>query len=655
MGAGVRAVGRFLLVSVLLAAGLASPIAGSATIQVPAGGNLQAAIDAAQAGDVILLEPGAAYTGNFVLRDKGAATAFITIRTGGSGTGLPAAGIRISPSASGRLAILRSPNTMPALTTAGAAHHWRLELLEFQANSRGYGEIIALGSGGSGQATLDAVPHDLVLDRLLVRGDPVIGQKRGIGLNSASTTISNSYIADCKGVGFDSQAVAGWNGPGPFAITNNYLEGAGENFMIGGASPVIPNLIPSSLTFQRNDVVKPAGWKDPILTTPTSVQAVPGTGGALAAGTYHYFVVAALPTAQDSWAWSARSLSVSASVGDGGTVTVSWSGDAKARLYRVYRGTAPGTADRFFDAAGQAFTDTGAVTPTGLDTGSWIQPTVWSVKNLFELKEMAHAVVDGNLFENVWKESQNGYAVLFTPRNQDNTSPWIAVRDVTFSNNIVRHAGAGVQVLGFDDIASTSSQRTQAIRIINNVFADIGSSAFPGPGHWLLVNHAPSDVRVEHNTVIQGGNIVYVCGGTTGSEETAANFVLANNLAKYGAYGVMGDNHGPGNNTIAAYFPAATITGNGIGCGAGSSGCSASSYPAGNTFLAESEWQAQFVNFAGGDYHLAVSSRFVGAGTDGKSAGADVDAISVARGLAAPSPSAPGAPSKPKGLRVIIK
>ena len=45
--------------------------AHAATISVPAGGDLQAALDAAKPGDVITLEPGATYVGNFVLTNKG--------------------------------------------------------------------------------------------------------------------------------------------------------------------------------------------------------------------------------------------------------------------------------------------------------------------------------------------------------------------------------------------------------------------------------------------------------------------------------------------------------------------------------------------------------------------------------------------------------
>lgn len=643
------------MVFTLLTAAPVAPAAAQTISVVGAGGNLQAAINAASPGDVIELEAGATYVGNFVLPDKGATSSYITIRTGGTHAGLPAAGARIGPSASGSLAVLRSPNTTSVLRTAPAAHHWRLELLEFRANVRGFSEIIALGSGASDQASLDLVPHDLVLDRVLIRGDAVIGQKRGIALNSASTTITNSYIADCKGVGFDTQAIGGWNGPGPFTITNNYLEGSGENFMLGGASPHIPGMVPSHLTFTRNDLVKPVSWKTPILQTPAALGAAAGTAGALAAGTYYYFVVAALPTAQDSWAWSAKSAEVAVAVAAGGTVTLSWTGDPKAKVYRVYRGTASGAADRFFDSTGTTFVDTGALTPKGMDSGTWVRASVWSVKNLFELKVGEHVLVDGNLFENSWKESQNGYAIVLTPRNPANLSPWNVVRDVTFSNNIVRHAGAGVQILGYDEATSTSTLRTQGIRFVNNLFADIGSSAFPGAGHWLFLSHGPADVSAEHNTVIQGGNMVYATGGTVGAEIPANGFVLKDNVMRYGPYGIFGDGHAPGYNTISSFLPDSTITSNAIACGTTSSRCSAENYPAGNTFLTQAEWQAQFVDFANGDYRLASGSQFVGAGTDGKSIGADLDAIAAAHEPPPAPPSAPRPPAKPRNVRLIVR
>ena len=191
---------------------------------------------------------------------------------------------------------------------------------------------------------------------------------------------------------------------------------------------------------------------------------------------------------------------------------------------------------------------------------------------------------------------------------------------------------------------------------MNNVFADIGSSAFPGPGHWLLVNGGPADVRVEHNTVVQGGNMVLrVRGIARARRRRRQDFVFANNLARYGAYGVMGDNHAPGNNTIAAYFPASVDHRQRHRVRGGAARAAAPRRTLrGNMFLAEAEWQAQFVNFAAGDYRLAAGSRFVNAGTDGRSLGADVAAIDTARGASAAPPVLPS-PVRPKGVRVVAK
>ena len=229
-------------------------------VSVPAGASLQQAIDRARPGDTLLLTPGATYTGNFVLPAK-AGDRYITIRTAEEGDGLPRLGQRVLPAYAPLLAKLKSPNKEPVLRTAAGAHHWRLQLLEFLPTESGFGDIVRLGDGGAEQRELSQVPHDLVIDRCFIHGDPVIGQKRGIALNSAATTISNSYVSDIKAVGQDTQAIAGWNGPGPYTIENNYLEGAGENFILGGSDPAIPGLVAQDIVFRRNHLAKPAAWR----------------------------------------------------------------------------------------------------------------------------------------------------------------------------------------------------------------------------------------------------------------------------------------------------------------------------------------------------------------------------------------------------------
>src|SRR5690606_621670 len=68
-------------------------------------------------------------------------------------------------------------------------------------------------------------------------------------------------LSGCHAKGIDSQAILSWNSPGPFKIVNNYLEGAGENVMFGGADPRIDGLVPSDIEFRRNHLFKPLSWK----------------------------------------------------------------------------------------------------------------------------------------------------------------------------------------------------------------------------------------------------------------------------------------------------------------------------------------------------------------------------------------------------------
>ena len=60
---------------------------------MPAGGNLQAAINAANPGDTITLAAGAVYAGSFVLPAK-SGSSYITIRSSTPDAQLPADGVR---------------------------------------------------------------------------------------------------------------------------------------------------------------------------------------------------------------------------------------------------------------------------------------------------------------------------------------------------------------------------------------------------------------------------------------------------------------------------------------------------------------------------------------------------------------------------------
>ena len=249
---------NWIIIAVVLVASALS--VNAATITVPAGGNVQSAVNAAQYGDTIIVEAGAIYTVSLVLPLK-SGTGEIVIRSSRLGE-LPE-GVRVNPSQSALFAKFQSiiPGE-PVVKTVAGAHHYRFQGIEFSTSTASVlvYDLIRLGESRDAQTTLSSVPHHLVFDRCYIHGFDTQDVQRGVTLNSGDTTISNSYISEIHGVGYDTQAVAGWNGPGPYRIINNHLEGAGENILFGGADPGITNLVPSDIEIRRNHIFKPLSW-----------------------------------------------------------------------------------------------------------------------------------------------------------------------------------------------------------------------------------------------------------------------------------------------------------------------------------------------------------------------------------------------------------
>ena len=621
----------------LLCAGViafAQPVSAS-TIEVRAGESLQAAIDAAQPGDIILLERGATFVGNFVLPVK-AGSDFITIRTAGD-SGFPAAGSRIQPSHAPLLAKLRSGNSAAALRTAPGAHHWRLMLLEFRANFDGFGDIIQLGDGSSEQNEPAEVPYEIELDRLFIHGDPELGQKRGIALNAAAVTIRNSYISDIKAVGLDTQAIGGWNGPGPYVIENNYLEAAGENLLIGGADPAIPNLVAENIVVRYNHFSRPLSWMDPVLGTPADVSATAAQGGALAAGTYSYKVVARR-VLQSGLVTRSTPSALATSTTTTGAVRLAWSPVAGATEYRVYGRTSAGLT-RYWTVTDTAFIDTGTTGQAG--TAPTTPGAKWLVKNLFELKSARGVLVEYNVFENNWAHGQVGYAILFTPRNQNGGCPWCVVEQVTFQYNVVRNVAGGINLSGYD--SPNPSLQTNQIRIRHNLFYRV-TSTLGGTGWFMLVGDEPRDIIVDHNTIdADGSTVLYAYGGTASAPRQITGFQFTNNATRHSTYGINGADSAFGFPALTTFFPGALVTGNWL------QGGPAARYPEGNFFAGA--FAEGFVDAAAADYRAAAGGPLAGRASDGTDIGADV--ATLLRRTATVSAPAATPLARPRNLRIL--
>ncbi|HSB80588.1 MAG TPA: hypothetical protein VLM91_17540, partial [Candidatus Methylomirabilis sp.] len=403
------------------------------TLAVASGGDFQAALDRAQPGDTITLAPGAVYTGPFTLLDK-EGSGWIVIRTGAPDSRLPPPGERLDPSYAALLPRLEAASGS-VIRTADGAHHYRFVGIEIRPKDGAFlTNLVQLGGNGR---SVDHLPHHIIFDRCYIHGDPHVGARRGIAMNSRDTAVVDSYLSDFKEAGADSQAIASWNGPGPFKIQNNFLEAAGENVMFGGADPSVGDLVPSDIEVRGNHFAKPLAWR------------------------------AGEPT---------------------------------------YEGTP------------------------------------WTVKNLFELKNARRVLIDGNLFEHNWAQSQSGFAILFTVRNQDGSAPWSVVEDVTFTHNVVRHVASAINILGRDD--NHPSQRTSRILISNNLFNDVGGSRWGGGGTLFQILDGCANLVIEHNTALQAGNIITADGAAD------TGFVFKGNVVAHNAYGIIGSGTAVGNSTL---------------------------------------------------------------------------------------------------------
>jgi hypothetical protein len=242
-----------------------------APIAVGSGAEFQSALDRATGGDTIVLTAGntfrpAAPQTSFLLRNRSVpAGQWITIRSSSTefdASGAVPPGTRVEPARADAMPHIRAiANNAPAIRADVGARGYRLIGLDIGAD-QGLSQVTNLVEFGSGSATSVAdEPSDITIDRCYLHGNDNGNYRRGVALNGARLAIVESHFENFHDVNTDSQAIVGWNGPGPFKIVNNYLEAASENILFGGGDPAVPNLVPSDIEIRRNLSTKRLSWR----------------------------------------------------------------------------------------------------------------------------------------------------------------------------------------------------------------------------------------------------------------------------------------------------------------------------------------------------------------------------------------------------------
>jgi hypothetical protein len=283
--------------------------------------------------------------------------------------------------------------------------------------------------------------------------------------------------------------------------------------------------------------------------------------------------------------------------------------------------------DNYIEAAGENVIFGGAdsraatLVPTSIEirNNHFYKPlsliaTHYAVKNLLEFKAARRVLVTGNTFENNPLKSQDGFALLITPRNQSGTAPWTVTSDIAVVDNRFINVGSGFNIMGRD--YTHPSQLTQRVLIRDNVVGVTGLNGSAGRAFQFI--DGGSDYIVNHNTIINTTPLPAASDiAMVDTASKISNFVFTNNISTHTAYGFFGARVGEGTRALNTYFTNWTFSRNII------VSRPASYYPAGNFFPATVA-AVGFVNYAGGNYALAANSPYNNAGTDGVDIGATV-------------------------------
>jgi hypothetical protein len=264
--------------------------------------------------------------------------------------------------------------------------------------------------------------------------------------------------------------------------------------------------------------------------------------------------------------------------------------------------------------------------------------TNFIVKNLFELKNAERVLVEGNLMENSWGGySQVGYAILLTPRGT-----WAAVQDVTIRKNLIRHTGSGmVLAASLADGKKEDSLAAQRWSIHDDLLEDIDADAYNGDGMVFQISSGFSknvplnNISVSHVTVVTQGRVkcLILVGVAPDNPQLPFAITFTDNIVPAGTNSVWSSGRGtcPKSGQPATTFKncwsSFQVRNNVIIDYPGGQG----PWPPGN-FLVKDIGTVGFerINNEKPDYRLSATSHFAGKGSDGKNAGADIDAIRAA-------------------------
>ncbi len=653
-----------LLTSILIIFGSLDNSARAATINVNAGGNLQAALDSSNCGDQIVVQAGASFSGNFFLRYKGPCSGtdadYITITTSNL-AGLPVAGTRITNQFGSTMARLIANSSLPALEAEANAHHYRLIGIEITniGGATFTPQLVLLGAPSSGSPfTFTQHPHHLTFDRCWIHeatndtstpSGTITTADRGMNINATDITITECRIAGFRAYVLGdnvhveaSNAILFPNSALRVTLRNSYLEAWFVPIFFGGSGGESPNIgTLSNVTFSTTNHTGTAQFSTVQNLSVGNLVAFKTTGGRTPpTNTAHpnepvVFQVGKVTSIAGNTVNFSSWGSYDGNLLGGNPLLQAPDSPGQAQWNGYQNQDITITRNTImldFNSAEQVWVQSGGSPTTQPRSTQSVAGN--GPKGFMELKMAKNVTIDGNIFDG-WMDS-----ITLTARNQGSSLtnggfPWSGLFNINITNNWFK------RVVNWDRIYSTpiggpllqdneySDVRSGPILIQNNLF-DMGvEEIFAG-----LIS--ADNVSVIHNTYpgspasLGNRSLIFAHGAPSN------NLIFRDNIISNNEYGMNCQIPGGG------CFPSLTMLNNVI-VDNRSSAAKASDpplttvYP--NNSVAANQASIGWTDQQQANYRLSASSPYRNTASDGTDPGVNLDQMLAAIGGTQPTPT----------------
>ena len=238
---------------------------GGTTWAVHSSSQFTTAIANSVPGDVIVLDAGVTYSGNWQLPQKSnPSNKWIYITTSAYGS-LPPPGTRVGISDGANMPTILSPGNTAAIILQGGANHYRFVGIQMSANSN-----YPPGCPGTRNCTTgnfigvvfppNPMPDHIFVDRCYFHGTATQDIQGGFLMNGSNMAVVDSYIDDVHYLATDSWGLGANVAPGPIKIVNNFIAASSENIIFGGGGGGYGGYLPSDIEVRHNHLFKPLAW-----------------------------------------------------------------------------------------------------------------------------------------------------------------------------------------------------------------------------------------------------------------------------------------------------------------------------------------------------------------------------------------------------------